>query len=60
MELIEAYPVLFRFIAVSIGLLLVYYLSEYFIKILRLEITRKQFTIIVFGLYLIISFLSSW
>ncbi len=57
MELIKEYPILFKFIIVSIGLLLIFYISEYLIRLFRLKISRKQFAIIAFGLYLVIDFI---
>ena len=60
MELIKENPALFRYIIVSIGLIIVYFISGYIIKVFKLKISRWQFSIVVFGLYLIIDFLSSW
>ncbi len=60
MELINEYPVLFRYIIVSISLILVYYFSEYIIKILKLKINRFQFAIFVFGLYLVLDLILNW
>lgn len=59
MELIKEYPVLFRYIIVSVCLVLIYYGSGYFIKIFKLKVSRWQFTVAIFGLYLATDFVVS-
>lgn len=60
MELIKEYPILFRCLIILISLILIYYFSGYLIKILKLKISRFQFTVFVYGLYLVIDFISIW
>lgn len=60
MEIIKEYPILFRYIIVSISLLIVYFISGYIIKMFNLKISRWQFTVLIFGIYLLVDFVSSW
>lgn len=60
MELIKQNPIIFRAIIIIIALIILYYLSDFIIKSLKLNITKRQLLIFAFGLYLLIDLLLSW
>lgn len=60
MNFIEEYPILFRAIVAFIVLAVLYLKSDEIIKILRVKMTKRQFIILIFGIYLILDIVLSW
>lgn len=60
MELIKQNPILSRTIIIIVALLIVYGISGFIIKSLKLKITKTQLLIFVIGVYLLIDFIIAW
>ncbi|GFZ94317.1 hypothetical protein GCM10011531_27650 [Aquaticitalea lipolytica] len=60
MELIKQNPIIFRVIIIIIALIVLFFMSDFIIKSLKLSISKRQLLIFAFGLYLLIDFVLSW
>jgi hypothetical protein len=60
MDLLREYPIFFRTILFAVILALIYFISGFIINLLKLKISRWQFSIFIYGVYLMVNLIMSW